>query len=115
MAVLPEIVIKECQNYVGSIVFSTVNNNGILNAIYAACVVLYNPETIVITDNRFEKTRNNILSGSKGSILFLTEEKKSFQIKRSIEYHKTGEIFDDIKKWNPDKLPGHAAAALKVE
>ena len=115
MAVLPEIVIKEWQNHVGPIVFTTVNKKGIPNTIYVTCVSLYNPETIVIADNRFEKTRNNILNGSKGSILFLTEEKKSFQIKGSIEYHKTGEIFDDMKKWNPVKLPGHAAAALKVE
>lgn len=28
---------------------------------------------------------------------FLTEEKKSFQIKRNIEYHKSDEIFDDKK------------------
>jgi len=39
----------------------------------------------------------------------------SFQIKGSIEYHKDGKIFEDMKQWNPTKLPGHAAAALKVE
>ena len=115
MAVLPEKVIKEWQNRVGPIVFSTVNNKGIPNAIYATCVSIYNPETIVIADNRFEKTRDNILNGSKGSILFLTGEKISFQVKGSLEYHKTGEIFDDMKKWNPAKLPGHAAVALRVE
>ena len=115
MAVLPEIIIKEWQNRVGPVVFSTVNNKGIPNAIYATCVSIYNPETIVIADNRFEKTRDNILNGSKGSILFLTGEKISFQVKGSLEYHKTGEIFDDMKKWNPAKLPGHAAVALRVE
>jgi hypothetical protein len=26
-----------------------------------------------------------------------------------------GAIFEDMKKWNPEKHPGHAAAALKVE
>jgi hypothetical protein len=24
-------------------------------------------------------------------------------------------VFDEMKQWNPAKLPGHAAAALKVE
>jgi len=115
MAVLPELVIKEWKNRVGPIVFSTVGVDGIPNAIYATCVSIYNPEIIVVADNRFDKTRKNIFNGSKGSILFITEDKKSYQIKGSIEYHKTGEIFDDMKKWNPVNLPGNAAAALKVE
>ncbi|PIQ08748.1 MAG: pyridoxamine 5-phosphate oxidase [Ignavibacteriales bacterium CG18_big_fil_WC_8_21_14_2_50_31_20] len=115
MAVLPELVMQAWEKREGPIVFTTVDTKGIPNAIYATCVTLYNPETIVIADNRFQKTRNNIFNGSKGSILFLTDEKKSFQIKGSIEYHKTGSIYDDMKKWNPARLPGHAAVALKVE
>ncbi len=35
--------------------------------------------------------------------------------KGPIEYRKEGEIFDDMKKWNPKQHPGHAAAVLKVE
>ncbi|MDD2389598.1 MAG: hypothetical protein PHP23_07700 [Desulfobacterales bacterium] len=31
-----------------------------------------------------------------------------------IESHKEGAAFEDMKAWNPEKLPGHAAA-LKVE
>ena len=115
MAVLPELVMQAWEKRKVPIVFTTVDTKGIPNAIYATCVTLYNPETIVIADNRFQKTRNNIFNGSKGSILFLTDEKKSFQIKESIEYHKTGSIYDDMKKWNPARLPGHAAVALKVE
>lgn len=36
-------------------------------------------------------------------------------MKGSIEYHKNGEFFDDMKKWNSEKLPGHAATVLKIE
>jgi len=115
MAVLPELVMQAWKKREGPIVFSTVDSKGIPNAIYATCVSIYNPEIIVVANNYFDKTLKNIMEGSKGSILFLTSDKKSFQIKGSIEYHKTGEIFDDMKKWNPSKLPGHAAAALKVE
>jgi predicted pyridoxine 5'-phosphate oxidase superfamily flavin-nucleotide-binding protein len=78
-------------------------------------VAKYDESTIVVADNYFEKTRKNILSGSKGSILFMTAEGKAFQIKGSIEYHKEGPIFDDMKRWNPKIRPGHAAAALNVE
>ncbi|PIP78327.1 MAG: pyridoxamine 5-phosphate oxidase [Ignavibacteria bacterium CG22_combo_CG10-13_8_21_14_all_37_15] len=115
MTELPELVINAWRKRAGPIVFSTVDTKGIPNAIYATGVSIYNPETIVIADNYFDKTRRNILDGSKGSILFLTDEKKSFQVKGSIQYYQKGEIFDDMKKWNSTKSPGHAAAALKVE
>jgi uncharacterized protein len=45
------------------------------------CVSKYNESVIVIADNYFNKTRKNILSGSKASILFFTNEGTSFQLK----------------------------------
>ena len=115
MAALPEKVSKAWEDREGPIVLSTVNENGVPNAIYAACVSKFSEDTIVVANNYFSKTLENILAGSKGSILFITKERKSYQIKGSIEYHKEGIIFEDMKKWNPEKHPGHAAAALKVE
>ena len=94
---------------------SPVDEKGIPNAIYATCVNKFDEETIVIADNFFDKTRKNILAGTKGSIVFITDENKSFQVKGAIEYHKDGDIFDDMKKWNPKELSGYAAAVLKVE
>jgi len=99
----------------GPVVLSTVNEKGEPNSIYATCTELYDDEYVVVADNYFSKTRDNILSGSKGSVLFITGDNTAYQIKGTIEYHKDGPIFDDMKKWNPEKHPGHAAAALKVE
>ena len=115
MAVLPKIVSKAWENREGPIILSTVDLNGNPNAIYATCVSKFSEDIIVVANNFFSKTLENILSGSKGSILFITKESTSYQIKGSFEYHKEGVIFDDMKKWNPENLPGHAAAALKVE
>ena len=115
MATLPEKVSKEWENREGPIILSTIDGDGHPNAIYATCVSKFSEDTIVIANNFFSKTLENILGGSKGSILFITKEGTSYQIKGSIEYHKEGVVFDDMKKWNPEKLPGHAAAALKVE
>ncbi len=115
MAVLPKIVSKAWENREGPIILSTVDVNGNPNAIYATCVSKFSEDIIVVANNFFSKTLENILSGSKGSILFITKESTSYQIKGSFEYHKEGVIFDDMKKWNPENLPGHAAAALKVE
>ena len=115
MAVLPKIVSKAWEDREGPVILTTLNGDGIPNAIYVTCVSKFDEETIVVANNYFSKTLDNILAGSKGSILFITKGGKSYQIKGSFEYYKDGIIFEDMKKWNPEKHPGHAAAALKVE
>ena len=115
MAALSETVITAWEDREGPIILSTVDKDGNPNSIYATCVSKFSEDTIVVANNFFSKTLENILAGSKGSILFITKEGKSYQIKGSVEYHKEGAVFDDMKTWNPTKLPGHAAAALKVE
>lgn len=112
---LPEIVSSAWKARKGPVVFTTVNADGIPNAIYATCVSMFDEETLIVADNYFEKTRANIFGGTKGSILFITEENTAYQIKGSLEYLKDGAIFDDMKKWNPGEHPGHAAVALRVE
>ena len=115
MTVLPTIVNQAWENREGPIILTTVDAEGIPNAIYATCVRKFTQDTWVVADNFFNKTRANILSGSKGALLFITKEGKSYQVKGHIEYHTEGPVFEDMKQWNPTKLPGHAAAALKVE
>lgn len=115
MPALTETVRAAWENREGPVVFSTVDVAGCPNAIYVTCVNRYGDDTLVIADNFFNKTRANILAGSTGSLLFITKEGKSFQVKGAITYHSQGAIFEDMKKWNPAKLPGLAVAALKVE
>jgi len=115
MSGLPEEVGKAWDERKGPIIFTTVDGNGVPNAIYATCVNKFDEDTIVIADNFFDKTQKNILAGSRGSILFITSNDKAFQVKGTIEYHKEGDIFEDMKTWNPKQHPGHAAAVLKVE
>ncbi|VGO18755.1 pyridoxamine 5'-phosphate oxidase family protein [Pontiella sulfatireligans] len=115
MSVLPEDVSKAWDNRKDPAIFSTVDKNGVPNTIYVTCVSKFGEDTIVVADNYFDKTRNNILAGSKGSILFMTNEDKAFQVKGSIECYKEGDVFENMKKWNPEQHPGHAAVALKIE
>jgi predicted pyridoxine 5'-phosphate oxidase superfamily flavin-nucleotide-binding protein len=98
-----------------SIILTTDDTEGNPNAIYATCVRKASEDTLVVADNFFNKTRADILAGSKGSLLFVTKEGKSYQVKGSIEYHTQGILFDTMKGWNPGSLPGHAPTALKVE
>ena len=115
MAVLPERVRKAWDDRQRAVVLTTVNPQGMPNSIYVASVSIFDDETLVVADNYFNKTRENILSGSKGALLFLTKNGESYQIKGSLTYCREGEIFDDMKRWNPTKHPGHAATALHVE
>ncbi len=112
---IPETVKQAWTNREGPIVFATVNPEGLPNIIYATCVSLYGSDRIIVADNYFDKTRANIQSGSKGTVLFITADKKAFQLKGTFEYHTSGAIYDDMKKWNPPSHPGHAAAALIVD
>ena len=115
MPTLPQEILRAWENRNGPIVLTTVDQQGTPNSIYATCVAAFNDNQIVVADNYFNKTRNNILNGSRASILFITGEGKSYQLKGSIQYHISGEVFDDMKQWNPQKHPGHAAAALHIE
>ena len=115
MAKLPKIVNTAWLNREERIIFTTVDKDNIPNSVYITCTARYGEDLIVIADNYFDKTKKNILSGSKGSVLFITKDGTAYQAKGSIEYHREGKIFDDMKTWNPEKHPGHAAVALKVE
>lgn len=115
MTLLPKIVSQAWEQREGPIVLTTVDREGNPNAIYASCVRKVSEDILVVADNFFNKTRANIMAGSQASLLFITKEGKSYQVKGHIEYYTEGPVFDEMKQWNPAKLPGHAAAALKVE
>ena len=115
MPSLPEEVFQAWNNRSDPVVLTTVDESGVPNAIYVTCVNKFSDDIIVVADNYFHKTRDNIMAGSKASLLFITKSNKSYQIKGNITYHDSGPVFDDMKKWNPSKHPGHAAAAIKVK
>jgi hypothetical protein len=112
---LPESIRTAWANRDGPIVLATVDAAGIPNAIYATCAQMQEEDAVVVADNYFHKTRANIAAGSKGSLLFITKEGKSYQLKGRFEYHTSGAIFDAMKQWNPARLPGVAAVVLRVE
>ena len=58
MAVLPEKVSKAWEDREGPIILSTINGDGIPNAIYATCVSKFSDDTIVVANNYFSKTKN---------------------------------------------------------
>lgn len=115
MSKISQDVINAWDNREGAVILTTVDSEGVCNSVYATCVSMYNEEGIIIADNYFSKTRENIKNGQKiASVLFITAENKAYQIKGEMEYHTDGEIFDNMKSWNPEKHPGHAALLVKI-
>lgn len=115
MTRLPDVVSQAWDQREGPIVLTTVDEKGMPNSIYATCVSRYGEDTLLIADNRFFKTRANILAGSRGVVLFITKDRKAYQVKGSLEVLTEGPLFDDMKRWNPPHLAGRAVAVLRVE
>ena len=91
------------------------SGEGVPNSIYATCNALYNNEAILVANNFFDKTLKNIESGSKASVLFITKDDKSYQIKGGVKHYTSGPEFDNMKSWNPERLPGHGVAVIAIE
>jgi len=109
-------ILKEAwDRHEGAVVFSTTDAHGVPNAIYVTCVKLLDDGRIVVADNYFDKTRNNIKGGSKGSALFITKEQKSYQAKGTLEYLTSGPIYEDMRNWVDQKHPRVAAVVLRVD
>ena len=115
MAKIPETVLEAWQQRQDLYVFSTVSSDGIPNAVYVIWAKPLDDQSFLIVNNRFHKTMANIESGSTGSLLFITQNKESFQLKGKLEYHTEGAIYEDMKKWLDPAFPGLGAVVLKVE
>ncbi|MGH0052911.1 MAG: pyridoxamine 5'-phosphate oxidase family protein [Sphaerochaetaceae bacterium] len=112
---LPKEIVSAWKNRQSAVVLTTVDRSGMPNSIYATCTDLYHDNEIVVADNYFYKTKQNIGIGSMASVLFITEEGKSFQLKGMVSYHTDGDYYDFMKSFNPSKHPGHGALVLHAQ
>ena len=104
------------ENREGPAILTTVDSAGIPNSIYVTCVKKISDNQIVVANNKMHKTQANILAGCKVSLLYITKEKKAFQLKGSVNYLTSGAIFEEMKTgWLDKKYPGHAAVAINIE
>lgn len=110
---MPKSVKEAWASHEGPIIFTTVDQVGLPNSIYATCAALSDDGCIVIADNYFNKTKANIEGGSSASVLFITPDRTSYQVKGSVEYHVSGPYYAFMKSWNPEKHPGRAAVVIR--
>jgi hypothetical protein len=115
MTKLPQDVVDGWNTRLGATVFSTVDLNKRANSIYVMSIALHESGCFVIADNYFNKTKQNILNKSRGSLLFITKENISYQVKGRIEYYSEGSYYDFIRQNTDKKYPVHGCAVLFVE
>ena len=112
MLMLPNQIVEAWELKEGPVIVTTVDSSGMPNSVYATCVRMSSDHRIVIADNYFSKTRQNIEKGSLITVLFITQAGESYQVKGEVEYHAKGVIYEFMKSWNPTKHPGHAAVVV---
>lgn len=106
--------VKAAIDKTNPICLATVNKEYIPNIIYVAFLKYINDTTVVIADNKFVKTKTNILANSNLSFVVLDPDtKKSYQLKGKVEYIEAGEKFQKVVDWVHEKKPDlHAKGAL---
>ncbi len=81
-------------------ILSTSSKDGIPNTIYLKFLKVYNDQQILIANNKFFKTEKNLIENPNMSFLiFDKENKKAYQLKGNVEFHKDDEIFSETVKW----------------
>ena len=85
------------------------------NVIWVLCLHLTDEAQLVVADNAMSKTRTNIEAGSPGSLVFLAQPRRAYQLKGPLSYHADGPVFEAMKHgWLDDSYPGHGAVLMEI-
>ena len=115
MSALPQAFLDAWQQREERMILTTVNTNGEPNAIWVLCVKKLDDQRILIANNSFHKTLENIHSGSTGALLFIAPQREAYQIKGTLEYFTEGPVYEDMKTWLDAKFAGVGALILNIK
>jgi uncharacterized protein len=99
----------------GPVVLVTVDGERIPNAIYASIAHVLSDGRLAVADNYFEKTKSNIENGTKASLLFITKNRKAYQIKGAIDYFAGGPLYEEMLTWADPKHLRKGVAVLNAQ
>jgi len=118
--VVANIKIYETQNIkeeMKTIIFSTVDDRGVPNAVPVAFVIVKDSETILIGDNWFKKTAENVKKQNSSVAVSAYDKKGGYQIKGYANYMIKGPDYEVMKekiKSVSEKLPAKGCVVMKV-
>ena len=115
MRPLPPSVTKAWGNRQPYVVLTTVSKDGVPNSIYVSSAGRHDERTFYFSNHHFKKTQQNILEDGRGSLLFLTHELKSYQLKGSIELHDSGPVYEAMQNHSPPAYPATVAVLHVTE
>ena len=115
MSTLPQAFLDAWDQSDPRMIFTTVSSSNEPNSVWVICVKKLDDKRILIANNFFHKTLENIKSGSRGALLFIAPEREAYQIKGSLEYYTEGPVYDDMKTWLDPKFAGVGAVILNIE
>ncbi|MBN1129607.1 MAG: pyridoxamine 5'-phosphate oxidase family protein [Chitinispirillaceae bacterium] len=111
---LPDEVLAAWKEREGPVVLVTVDDDHIPNAIYASIAHLMSDGRLAVTDNYFFKTKANIDAKTAACLLFITNDRKAYQIKGTIDYHTSGPLFEEMLAKSNPKYPRKGVALLNA-
>lgn len=115
MSTLPQAFLDAWDQAEPRMIFTTVDPNSEPNSVWVICVNKLDDKRILIANNFFHKTLENIKSGSRGALLMIAPEREAYQIKGSLEYYTEGPVYDEMKAWLDPKFAGVGAVILNIE
>ena len=97
---------------------ATASKSGVPNVVFVGLLKIVDDETLMLADNFFQKTAQNLMENPKIAILcYNSETKKSFQIKGNVTVTKEGPDFVAMRAWVHginNKLPAKSCAVVKI-
>ena len=118
MVIIPEevkVAIEKTMPYC----IATSDSNGVANIVYVTFLKYFDESTVVIADNKFAKTFDNLKeNGNISFVVMDSDTKKAFQLKGKVEYYTEGEKYQFVSDWVHSKRPDintKGAVYLKIE
>lgn len=118
MAKLPEEV-KATIDKAATVCIATADKSSVPNVIYVTYLKYLDDETVVIADNKFVKTRENLDNNPKMSFVVMdSDTRKAYQVKGCAECHTEGDKYRSVVDWvhvNHPQMTPKAAFYMQVE
>lgn len=125
MVKMPEEVVENIKMYetqnvreeMRTVAFSTVDGSGVPNTAAVAFVIVKDPETILIGDNWFKKSAENLKKPNSRVAISAWDKKGGYQIKGNANYVTQGSDYDKMKekiKLVSEKLPAKGCVVVTV-
>ena len=102
-------------------VLATATKDGIPNAVPIGAKKIVDPETVLVSDQFFNKTIKNLQSNPTASLMYW-EGREGYQLKGTVTIETSGQRFDETARWIEERsrevgfpLRSKGAIILRVE